>query len=92
MRRDNNGNSPAFPLPHAINGVLHGGMSLREYFAARAMQGLLSSFSSAEMVEEFAKDAALRGVTGGEYLAAGAVKQADWLLSELSKPVGEGRE
>jgi len=32
--------TPAFPNPHYIN---HKGMTLRDYFAAKAMQGLIAS-------------------------------------------------
>jgi hypothetical protein len=34
-------NEPAFPRDHAHDG--HNGMDLRDYFAARAMQGFLAS-------------------------------------------------
>jgi hypothetical protein len=35
-------NEPAFPNPHYIN---HKGMTLRDYFAAKAMQGELAAQS-----------------------------------------------
>ena len=43
-------NPPAFPRPHSVDDVdsyisypAHVGMTLRDYFAAKAMQGLLAS-------------------------------------------------
>ena len=37
---------PAFPNPHYIN---HKGMTMRDYFAAKAMQGLMSGRWKADM-------------------------------------------
>ena len=37
----NQNNKPAFPRDHANDG--HNGMSLRDYFAAKAMQGLMDA-------------------------------------------------
>ncbi len=39
MNEDTGG--PAFPRDHAYDG--HNGMTLRDYFAAKAMQGLIAS-------------------------------------------------
>ena len=44
-------NEPAFPNPHYIN---HKGMTLRDYFAAKAMQGLISEPSTQGTMDEFA--------------------------------------
>jgi len=44
-------NEAAFPNPHLRDGS---GMTLRDYFAAKAMQGLLSSDVNAKL-EDFAK-------------------------------------
>ena len=50
-------NTPAFPQPDCGHGrPYESGMSLRDYFAAKAMQGLLSSDVYAP-VEKFAKQA-----------------------------------
>ena len=46
-------NPPAFPCPQGVPPSL-GGMTLRDYFAAKAMQGLLSSDVNAPL-ETFAK-------------------------------------
>lgn len=43
---DTNTGGPAFPVLHWINGESTGaeeGMTLRDYFAAKAMQGLITS-------------------------------------------------
>lgn len=40
---DKNSGGPAFPSHGSMGEVTHEGMSLREYFAAKAMQGLLAS-------------------------------------------------
>lgn len=48
MSKQNNG-GPAFPhsarlvAPDTYEHLTHGGMSLRDYFAAKAMQGLLAN-------------------------------------------------
>jgi len=49
-------NPPAFPVPFEWNNELiqYVGMTLRDYFAAKAMQGLLSSDVNAPL-ETFAK-------------------------------------
>jgi hypothetical protein len=45
-------NTPAFPLPN-----MNTGMTLRDYFAAKAMQGLISEPSTQGTMEEFANRA-----------------------------------
>lgn len=42
-------NTPAFPLPN-----MNTGMTLRDYFAAKAIQGLISEPSIQGTIEEFA--------------------------------------
>jgi hypothetical protein len=49
-------NIPAFPT--VMVGEIEGGMNLRDYFAAKAMQGLLSSDVYAP-IEKFAQQAYL---------------------------------
>ena len=41
MSKDNGG--PAFPSNGSMGEVTHEGMTLRDYFAAKAMQGFLSA-------------------------------------------------
>lgn len=63
---------PAFPRDHASDG--HNGMTLRDYFAAKAMHGMLSR-------------AVMKGVnpvTDVEY-AELAYQMADAMLAERSK-------
>jgi hypothetical protein len=45
-------NTPAFPLPN-----MNTGMTLRDYFAAKAMQGLISEPSTQGTMDEFANRA-----------------------------------
>jgi hypothetical protein len=53
-------NQPAFPQPEPIFNEFHKdygkdrGMSLRDYFAAKAMQGLLSNRNAEAAIDEFA--------------------------------------
>jgi hypothetical protein len=74
-----NGKFSAFPVPEAMcqSGDLaiarETGFTKREFLAAMAMQGLLSSERS-----DFA-------IKSEEHLAECAVKQADALLAELGK-------
>ena len=41
MTKDTGG--PAFPAPAGVSHITEQGMTLRDYFAAKAMQGLLSN-------------------------------------------------
>jgi hypothetical protein len=55
-----NKNAPAFPLVAEDESgmMINMGMSLRDYFAARAMQGIVSKEAShVSWVEEYAKNA-----------------------------------
>jgi hypothetical protein len=61
---------PAFPLISDEGYIINAGLSKREYFAAMAMQGLLTDSESPNSREEF---------------AGYAVKLADALIEELSK-------
>ncbi len=76
-----NGNKPAYPiLTNRIDGLTGSseielnaeGMTKREYFAAMAMQGWLSSFGEDQLA-------------GPEGVAKFSVKCADALISELAK-------
>lgn len=64
------GNEKAFPLISPDGTGVNQGMTMREYFAAKAMQGLIASIN----VYDY-KD-----------LATYSVSAADALLAELSKP------
>jgi len=46
-------NPPAFPCPQGVPPSL-GGMTLRDYFAAKALQGLLSNRNAEAAIDEFA--------------------------------------
>lgn len=45
---------PAFPFTDSASPMEHSGMTLRDYFAAKAMQGLASDPSVQETAEEMA--------------------------------------
>ena len=64
------------------------GLTKREYFAAMAMQGLLSAiYSNKEMFNEFLleDDGSRRHLTGCEAVQRCAVSYADALIEELNK-------
>ncbi len=61
---------PAFPLISDEGYIINAGLTKREYFAAMALQGLLTDNESPNSREEF---------------AGYAVKFADALIDELSK-------
>ena len=63
------GDDPAFPRPLEVVG----GLTIREYFAAKALQGILADTSCVDM--EDACDA--------------AVCAADMLIAELNRKAGE---
>jgi hypothetical protein len=60
---------PAFPLISDEGYIINAGLTKREYFAAMALQGLLSDYES-ESIEDYSKY---------------AVQLADALIEELSK-------
>ena len=48
-----NTGGPAFPAPAGVQHITEQGMTLRDYFAAKAMQGMLAAsenFSTTELV------------------------------------------
>jgi hypothetical protein len=45
-------NTPAFPAPAGVSHITEQGMTLRDYFAAKAMTGLLT----AEIVGEYSNE------------------------------------
>lgn len=63
------------------------GLTKREYFAALAMQGILTGFNSKnsrmDKVSAFAKSIQLEMP---EYIAQLSIKHADALIDELNKP------
>ncbi len=78
---------PAFPnyrpeqiSPGIVQTFCRGGLTKREYFAAMAMQGLLSANEPLVGITERDK-----GKTVGELAAMAAVGCADALIAELEK-------
>ena len=69
----------AFPSPYAVDE--HGGMDLRDYFAAQAMQGMLSH--SGILGKSYGKGADLDDANGAEraYKIADALMRARKLAS-----------
>ena len=45
---------PAFPSHGSMGEVTHEGMTLRDYFAAKTLQGLLSNRNAEAAIDEFA--------------------------------------
>lgn len=66
-------NEPAFSAGVPEGGYHYPGLTIRDYFAAMAMQGLLAGHGTERRVYH-------------ESVASEAVKSADALLNELSKP------
>jgi hypothetical protein len=63
-------NPPAFPAPSGVSHITEQGMTLRDYFAAKAMQGLFSE-SFTPRKEDIAK---------ASYLMADAMLRAKELV------------
>ena len=70
---NNPANPPAFPSEY-LSGYRDEGMSLRDYFAAAALQGLLASFAGADC-----------RMPTPEALAKDAFQQADAMLAERER-------
>jgi hypothetical protein len=45
-------NTPAFPAPAGVSHITEQGMTLRDYFAAKAMVGLMGMEKAEEFVDE----------------------------------------
>jgi hypothetical protein len=69
---------PAFPARHLHLGPNEHGMTLRDYFAAKALQGLLA----ANWCESYRE---LESSIGWNMVAADAYRMADAMLAERGK-------
>ena len=81
MTNQQNG-GPAFPTLEAHVGFNLGkpGMTLRDYFAAKAMQGIVSSIDGEGSYQRLRGHAADVGLSVSEWIARDAYKQADAML------------
>ncbi len=72
---------PAFPTTeeHGFNNG-EPGMTLRDYFAAKAMQGIVSSIDGEGNYQRLRGHAADVGLSVSEWIARDAYKQADAML------------
>ena len=74
-------NPPAFPVPlsehQTLKSTAANGMTLRDYFAAKAMQGLVGS---AEWCEDISEPEARCGLEATEFTARSAYIIADAML------------
>lgn len=75
-----NDGGPAFPI--AYDNTAEHGMSLLDYFAAAALQGMLSSDSTIDTVVRLAKSG---GKPLEEYIASMAYGYADAMLAKREK-------
>ena len=81
---------PAFPCdgvtPTNENGHFFGhaisssGLTVRDYFAAKAMQGVVSSIATEGDYRRLSGHASASGLTVSEWIARDAFKQADAML------------
>lgn len=69
----------AFPIMPGTHSE-HQGLSKREYFAAKAMEGVLADSTTLRSVREAAKDL---GQDSTEYLAKKIIEISDAVLAEL---------
>ena len=90
MTNQQNG-GPAFPTLEAHVGFNLGkpGMALRDYFAAKAMQGIVSSIDGEGSYQRLRGHAADVGLSVSEWIAHDAYKQADAMLKERDKTPGQ---
>ena len=71
---------PAFPVTTST-APLGVGMTLRDYFAAKAMQGLIGCFTWRESVDEVTKD----DMEATQFTAITAYEMADAMLEARNK-------
>lgn len=81
MSEKNNG-GPAFPGPdqQEQRENIHEGMSLRDYFAAKALGGLTASLSSPDACEWFVVNAVREDIEPKDRVARAAYEYADAML------------
>ena len=81
---------PAFPTldEHGFNSG-EPGMTLRDYFAAKVMQGIVSSIDGEGNYQRLRGHAADVGLSVSEWIARDAYKQADAMLKERDKTLGQ---
>jgi len=77
----------AFPLEASKYGGYGSqfGMSLRDYFAAKAMNGALSAAAGDEFAERLRERSMIEGKTIAEVLAMDSYATADAMLAERAK-------
>lgn len=83
MAKKNTG-GPAFPVkePSDRDDM---GMTLRDYFAAKALQGVVTAFMDAKNFDTMKKRCELRGMTVGKFITGFAYEAADDMLLERDK-------
>lgn len=83
---------PAFPChPDVIprNDRDYAGMTLRDYFAAKAMQGIVSSIDGEDNYRRLRGHATDAGLSVSEWIARDSYKQADAMLKARNHSVGQ---
>ena len=86
---------PAFPVQYSNEAdgptvMPHVGMTLRDYFAAKAMQGVVSSIATEDDYRRLSGHASASGLTVSEWIARDAFKQADAMLKAREVKNGQG--
>lgn len=79
MSKDKQTGGPAFPTP--VHNLKNDGMTLRDYFAAKALQGYVSGvLSDMEMSTHVLRAADRKGLSSEEYFAKKSYELADAML------------
>lgn len=63
------------------------GMSLRDYFAAKAMQGMVASIDSQENLDRLRSWSKSQGMSLSEFIARDSYKQADAMIAVREEEV-----
>lgn len=80
---------PAFPqmCADALDiGMVHDGMTLRDWFAGMALQGMVAAMRSDEGAAAYNDIAESEGLTPPQLVAALAYRYADAVIAEGTKP------
>lgn len=80
-----NSEQPAFANPGSEQGPGSSGLTKREYFAAMAMQGLMSNPTTSGFVMKARNGGKFPGKNSDEIIAELSVEVADFLLATLEK-------
>ena len=75
----------AFPVLDPNGSFYNAGMTLRDYFASKVMQAMITGIDTDEKFTRYRNIASEKGISVSEWIASDAYKQADAMMKFRSK-------